>query len=102
MANHPASLLAAAPPDQHVAPPFHQDFSTVVVMRHAERQDEVDEEWASREAARGGRPHDPPLSANGMQQAADTGQRLAADGLRIGAIVVSPFLRLRGSRGCTM
>ncbi|PNH01933.1 hypothetical protein TSOC_012130 [Tetrabaena socialis] len=71
----------------------------VLVMRHAERQDEVDEIWVATEESRpAGRPWDPPLSSpRGLAQADEAAARLAAweqsNGARIVAVVVSPFLR---------
>jgi broad specificity phosphatase PhoE len=43
------------------------------VMRHAERQDEVEEGWA----AASERPFDPPLSPAGRTQAYEAGKALA-------------------------
>jgi broad specificity phosphatase PhoE len=59
----------------------------VFLARHGNRQDFVDPAWqASAEE-----PYDPPLSADGVEQARRLGVRLAGEG--IGSIVVSPFLR---------
>ena len=44
------------------------------VMRHAERQDEVEEGWA----AASERPFDPPLSRGGRTQAYEAGKALAS------------------------
>ena len=44
------------------------------VMRHAERQDEVEEGWA----AAVDRPFDPPLSRRGRTEAYEAGKSLAA------------------------
>ena len=56
-------------------------------MRHGERGDAVDKDWKKSAA----RPHDPPLTALGLQQAAAMGQALR--GHRLDAIFTSPFLR---------
>jgi len=60
---------------------------TLWIARHGNRADFVDDEW--RENAE--RPHDPPLSQDGIQQARELGQRLAGEGLS--HIFASPFLR---------
>ncbi len=60
---------------------------TVWITRHGNRQDFVDPFW-SRSAAR---PFDPGLSDDGMIQAQDLGQRLAAESIH--HIFASPFLR---------
>jgi broad specificity phosphatase PhoE len=60
---------------------------TVWLLRHGERQDSVDPEWASR----ADRVHDPGLTERGHDQAAQTGRRLREAG--IDAIYASPFLR---------
>ncbi|EFJ42882.1 hypothetical protein VOLCADRAFT_97074 [Volvox carteri f. nagariensis] len=68
-------------------------------MRHAQRQDEVDDNWTAAEAARpGGRPWDPPLSSpHGLAEAEAAAEKLAAwecsTGARIVSVVTSPFLR---------
>ena len=59
----------------------------IFLARHGNRQDFVDPNW-SLEAPE---PYDPPLSADGVEQARRLGQRLRGEG--IGAIVTSPFLR---------
>ncbi len=57
-------------------------------IRHGSRQDFVDPEWCSRSD----RPHDPPLSQEGVEQARQTARHLA--GLRRPKhLLVSPFLR---------
>ncbi|GLC58773.1 hypothetical protein PLESTB_001399700 [Pleodorina starrii] len=80
----------------------HHDYEPqryLLVMRHAQRQDEVDDGWAATESARpGGRPWDPPLSSpQGLAQAEEAAAKLAAwerrTGARIVAVVASPFLR---------
>lgn len=70
----------------------------VLVLRHAQRQDEISDAWTQAESQRpGGRPWDPPLSETGLAQAAKAGLQVAAwerrSGVRISAVVVSPFLR---------
>jgi broad specificity phosphatase PhoE len=57
------------------------------LVRHGERRDEVDPEWA--EDAE--RPHDPPLTAHGRWQAERTGEKLRDKGIE--TIYASPFLR---------
>jgi broad specificity phosphatase PhoE len=57
------------------------------LARHGNRQDFVDPAWPT--AAE--EPHDPPLSADGVEQARRLGQRLAGEGIRV--IVSSPYLR---------
>jgi broad specificity phosphatase PhoE len=59
----------------------------IFLARHGNRQDFVDPSW--RHAAEA--PHDPPLSADGVEQARRLGQRLRGEGIE--AIVASPFLR---------
>jgi broad specificity phosphatase PhoE len=59
----------------------------IFLARHGNRQDFVDPGWpASAEE-----PYDPPLSADGVEQARRLGQRLAGEGIE--AVVASPFLR---------
>ncbi|GIL89347.1 hypothetical protein Vretifemale_17174 [Volvox reticuliferus] len=71
----------------------------LLVMRHAQRQDEVDEGWTVAAAARpGGRPWDPPLSSpHGLAQAEEAMEKLVAwsqrTGAHIVAVVTSPFFR---------
>lgn len=60
---------------------------TLWLARHANRQDFADPEWA----ATADRPHDPGLSEDGIHQAKQLGQRVAA--LDIERILSSPFLR---------
>ena len=60
---------------------------TVWLVRHGNRQDFVDRSW--RETA--ARPHDPPLSADGREQARETGRFLAGE--PIDHLFASPFLR---------
>ncbi len=59
----------------------------VFLARHGNRQDFVDPTWHST----ADEPYDPPLSADGIEQARRLGQRLRGEG--INAIVSSPFLR---------
>jgi broad specificity phosphatase PhoE len=61
--------------------------ATVWLLRHGERQDSVDPDWASR----ADRPHDPGLTATGREQARRTARRLAGES--IDAVYASPFLR---------
>ncbi|MEL6439246.1 MAG: histidine phosphatase family protein [Cyanobacteria bacterium J06621_8] len=60
---------------------------TVWIARHGNRLDFVNPEWFSTAV----RPYDPPLSADGLVQAAELGQRLKSED--ISHIVASPFLR---------
>jgi broad specificity phosphatase PhoE len=59
----------------------------IFLARHGNRQDFVDPSWVSRAVE----PYDPPLSADGVEQARRLGERLTDEG--IDAIVASPFLR---------
>src|SRR5262245_55492108 len=59
----------------------------IFVARHGNRQDFVDPAWVHAAEER----YDPPLSADGFEQARRLGLRLAGEG--IVAIVASPFLR---------
>ena len=59
----------------------------VWVVRHGERIDSVEKEWKKTAA----RPHDPPLTPAGFEQAAATGRALRDH--RLDAIYTSPFLR---------
>lgn len=59
----------------------------IFLARHGNREDFVDPTWPSR----ADEPYDPPLSADGVEQARRLGQRLRHEG--IDAIVASPFLR---------
>lgn len=59
----------------------------VWVVRHGERIDSVEKGWKKTAA----RPHDPPLTPAGFEQAAATGRALR--GHRLDAIYTSPFLR---------
>jgi broad specificity phosphatase PhoE len=59
----------------------------IFLARHGNRQDFVDPTWPDSAEE----PYDPPLSADGIEQARRLGRRLAREG--IGAIVTSPFLR---------
>jgi broad specificity phosphatase PhoE len=57
------------------------------LVRHGERRDEVDPEWADNAE----RPHDPPLTARGRRQAEQVADRLRGTGVE--AIYASPFVR---------
>ena len=57
------------------------------VVRHGERIDAVEKGWKKTAA----RPHDPPLTPTGFEQAAATGRALRDH--RLDAIYTSPFLR---------
>ncbi|WP_142859792.1 histidine phosphatase family protein [Salinigranum halophilum] len=57
------------------------------LVRHGERRDEVDPNWA----AEAERPHDPPLTDHGRWQAERLGERL--QGQDIEAVYASPFVR---------
>jgi broad specificity phosphatase PhoE len=59
----------------------------IFLARHGNRQDFVDPRWLDQAQE----PYDPPLSADGVEQARRLGQRLAGEGIT--AIVSSPFLR---------
>ena len=59
----------------------------IFLARHGNREDFVDPSWPSR----ADEPYDPPLSADGVEQARRLGLRLKNEG--IDAIVASPFLR---------
>jgi broad specificity phosphatase PhoE len=59
----------------------------IFLARHGNRQDFVDRDWL----VTADEPYDPPLSADGVEQARRLGRRLAGEGIE--AIVVSPFLR---------
>lgn len=60
---------------------------TIWLGRHGMRQDFMEKDWAQRSD----RPHDTPLSAEGRQQAYETGLFLADKGIDV--IYCSPFLR---------
>ena len=60
---------------------------SVWVVRHGERIDSVEKGWKKTAA----RPHDPPLTPAGFEQAAATGRALREH--RLDAIYTSPFLR---------
>ena len=62
-------------------------FGSVWVVRHGERIDAVEKGWKKTAA----RPHDPPLTPTGFEQAAATGRALREH--RLDAIYTSPFLR---------
>ena len=59
----------------------------IFLARHGNRQDFIDPTWVDGALER----YDPPLSADGFEQAYRLGQRLVGEGIQ--AIVASPFLR---------
>ena len=59
----------------------------IFLARHGNRQDFVDPRWLDQAEE----PYDPPLSADGVEQARGLGRRLAGEGIT--AIVASPYLR---------
>ncbi len=59
----------------------------IFLARHGNRQDFIDPSWSTSAEE----PYDPPLSADGIEQARRLGQRLAGEGIE--AVVASPFLR---------
>ncbi|MFB6176375.1 MAG: phosphoglycerate mutase family protein, partial [Halobaculum sp.] len=61
----------------------------VWVVRHGQRQDSVDPNWA----ANAERVHDPGLTDLGRWAAWRTGQRLADSGVEFETVFTSPFLR---------
>ena len=75
----------------HVMVTVVQEVSTgnVYVMRHGERQDMIDSAWTSTAE----RAWDPPLSQFGVEQASKRGQEFASSGMRIDAVLCSPFER---------
>ena len=64
-----------------------QDTASCWIVRHGERADVAEPSWALTAA----RPHDPPLTSLGMQQAAATAEGLK--GQRVDIVYTSPFLR---------
>ena len=60
---------------------------TIWLIRHGNREDFIDKEWRQKTS----RPHDPPLSADGIEQARLTGLHLVGE--KIDHIFCSPFLR---------
>jgi broad specificity phosphatase PhoE len=62
---------------------------TVWVVRHGQRQDSVDPNWAENAE----RVHDPPLTDLGRWAAWRVGRRFAESGTAFDAIYASPFLR---------
>src|ERR1043166_781910 len=62
---------------------------TIWIARHGNRADFVDPNWR----ATAERPHDPPLSSDGVLQAQALGKRLAQHGAPIHHLFASPFLR---------
>jgi Histidine phosphatase superfamily (branch 1) len=63
--------------------------SSLLYMRHGERQDMADSNWVNTAP----RPWDPPLSSFGLKQAAQRGCDLLDSGIAITAVVSSPFTR---------
>jgi len=63
--------------------------TTVFIVRHGERIDHIDERWIKMAK----RPFDPGLSANGIDQAREVGEKLKKDGEAIDYIFASPFQR---------
>ena len=73
---------------QQEAPgPEREQF--MITMRHAEREDEVNDSWCPAAAC----PWDPPLSTKGLLQAQQAGAHLASLNLRFDVLLCSPFLR---------
>lgn len=62
---------------------------SLFVMRHGERMDNYDPQWADSAP----RPWDPPLTDEGKLQAWRTGQKLRREGGNITRVFCSPFLR---------
>ena len=62
-------------------------LQTLWITRHGMRQDFVDQNWRNSAA----RPHDTPLSREGLQQARETGLRLKEENISV--VYTSPFLR---------
>ncbi len=60
---------------------------SIWIARHGNRQDFVDPDWH----ASADRPHDPGLSADGVEQAHALGHRVAS--LSVDRVIASPFLR---------
>lgn len=81
---HPCAISHPDPAHAH-AP------CTVLVMRHAHRQDEADDAWTETAL----RPWDPPLSQHGRNQAIEAAQALADQqgSLQIEYVVTSPYQR---------
>jgi hypothetical protein len=81
LVSHPSASSAEAGP------------RLLLVMRHAHREDEDNEDWAVMAA----RPWDPPLSQLGRRQAREAAQVLAAQQgqLQIDYVVSSPYLRYK-------
>eukprot|EP00667_Euglena_gracilis_P017653 EG_transcript_18644 len=79
--------LADPGPSLPVASTTTRGPAVVYVVRHGERLDRADPAW--RAAAR--RPHDPPLTARGVEQALALGRHLQGSGVR--CIYCSPLIR---------
>ena len=60
-----------------------------MVMRHAEKLDDVDPDWS----ASSQRPYDAPITEKGCQHARQVGEEVAREGAVIDVVVCSPFLR---------
>jgi len=58
-------------------------------MRHAEKLDDVDHEWAASAA----RAYDAPITDSGTVHARSVGENLSAEGAHIDVVVCSPFMR---------
>lgn len=111
MLTHPAGgvqrwVMSGSPPCTYMLPTFivcghvfvHRPSCSctcrpelVLVMRHAHREDEDNEDWSDTAA----RPWDPALSPHGRAQAKEAAQNLVAaqSQLKIEYVVTSPFLR---------
>jgi len=61
--------------------------ATLIVIRHGERQDEVDKNWSEESSS----PWDPPLSQHGREQGAQAAKLLADYAVQ--RVVTSPFAR---------
>eukprot|EP00245_Coleochaete_scutata_P010395 TRINITY_DN362_c0_g1_i1.p1 TRINITY_DN362_c0_g1~~TRINITY_DN362_c0_g1_i1.p1 ORF type:complete len:321 (-),score=42.50 TRINITY_DN362_c0_g1_i1:96-1058(-) len=80
---------AAGMADTPLSAPSSSTLQSLIVMRHAERLDEVDATWATTTD----RPWDPPLSERGRMQAWELGRNLKDEGMDITRVITSPFLR---------
>jgi broad specificity phosphatase PhoE len=68
-----------------------QQQRTIWIVRHGERVDNVDADWAK--SAPRGAWDDPTLTPRGLKQAREVGRRLAAESERIDFVFCSPFTR---------
>lgn len=85
---HP--IFSLSPPMENHSQPTPSRNQNVVVLRHGDRLDNVDDKWLGQAA----RPWDPPLHETGVARAIRTGRTLRTDaGFPIHRILVSPFLR---------